>query len=253
MTLRRSPSPAATETAESRELPGSGPPSLEPGWGPAADGWQADGTTSTSTSGAAPAEGQPDTATSWKLLEAPEPWVVVLVVLPLSFAIAWRAYAREHLSSGARGLLVGLRWLSLLALLTILARPVQVRSQERVTPAQILVLADDSASMSRRDAYTGAEQQAEALAALVGSGSDVASSGAARAAVAETTRAEPRRPGSTGSSSPTSSAGTTMRSCCASRPPRRRWPRPRTSPAAVPQPISGTRSARPWPNRADGR
>ena len=190
MTLRRSPSPAATETAESRELPGSGTPSLEPGWGPAADGWQADGTTSTSTSGAAPAEGQPDTATSWKLLEAPEPWVVVLVVLPLSFAIAWRAYAREHLSSGARGLLVGLRWLSLLALLTILARPVQVRSQERVTPAQILVLADDSASMSRRDAYTGAEQQAEALAALVGSGSDVASPKAARAAVAETTRAE---------------------------------------------------------------
>jgi len=190
MTLLRSPSPAMMETAESRELPGSGTPALEPGWGPAANGWQGDGTTSTSTSGVAPAEGQPDTATSWKLLEAPEPWVVVLVVLPLSFAIAWRAYAREHLSRGARGLLVGLRWLSLLALLTILARPVQVRSQERVTPAQILVLADDSASMSRRDAYTGAEQQAEALAALVGSGSDVASPAAARAVVAETTRAE---------------------------------------------------------------
>ena len=60
---------------------------------------------------------QEDTATSWRLLEAPAPWVVVLVVLPLSFAVAWRAYARETLSSGMRTTLVGLRWLSLLALL----------------------------------------------------------------------------------------------------------------------------------------
>ena len=162
---------------------------LHPSVRPAANGWQGEDTSSSNVTGA-PLTREPDTATSWKLLEAPEPWVVVLVVLPLSFAIAWRAYSREHLSGGARGFLVGLRWLSLLALLTILARPVEVRSQERVTPAQILVLADDSASMSRRDAYTGAEEQAEALAALVGSGTDASNPGAARSAVAETTRAE---------------------------------------------------------------
>lgn len=162
---------------------------LHPPVRPVANGWQGEDTSSSNVTGA-PLTQEPDTATSWKLLEAPEPWVVVLVVLPLSFAIAWRAYSREHLSGGARGFLVGLRWLSLLALLTILARPVEVRSQERVTPAQILVLADDSASMSRRDAYTGAEEQAEALAALVGSGTDASNPGAARSAVAETTRAE---------------------------------------------------------------
>jgi uncharacterized membrane protein len=128
---------------------------------------------------------QEDTATSWRLLEAPAPWVVVLVVLPLSFAVAWRAYARETLSSGMRTTLVGLRWLSLLALLAILARPVEVRSQERVTPAEILVLADDSASMSRRDAYSGAEEVARKLQALLPSPGE-----GEAPLVAETSRAE---------------------------------------------------------------
>ncbi|MDP6369214.1 MAG: hypothetical protein QF615_06365, partial [Planctomycetota bacterium] len=93
--------------------------------------------------------------TSWRLLELPAGWVVALIILPISLGIALAAYRSERLETGMRALLVGLRWLALLGLLTILARPVEVRSQERVSQAEILILADDSASMSRRDAYSG--------------------------------------------------------------------------------------------------
>lgn len=106
--------------------------------------------------------------TSWRLLELPAGWIVVLLILPISFGIAYSAYRSERLRPGMRATLVGLRWLSLLGLLAILARPVEVRSQERISPAEILVLADDSASMSRRDAYTGDGNTTTALEALLG-------------------------------------------------------------------------------------
>jgi len=106
--------------------------------------------------------------TSWRLLELPAGWVVALIILPISLGIALAAYRSERLETGMRALLVGLRWLALLGLLTILARPVEVRSQERVSQAEILILADDSASMSRRDAYSGDAQASAALIDILG-------------------------------------------------------------------------------------
>ncbi len=107
-------------------------------------------------------------STSWRFLEMPAPWIVVLVVLPLAALVAWLAYRRESLSTGRRWALSGLRFASLLVLLWVLARPVQVSSQERVEDAEVLVLIDSSASMSRKDAYLGAPETQKALGELAG-------------------------------------------------------------------------------------
>ncbi len=94
---------------------------------------------------------------SWRLLDLPEMWVVVLVLLPLAALVSYAAYARETLSTGSRSLLSALRFLVILLLFFVLFRPVLVQRSEEVRPAEVLVLFDDSASMRRQDAYLGAE------------------------------------------------------------------------------------------------
>ena len=69
---------------------------------------------------------------TWRFLEMPAPWVVVLILLPAAFAIAALAYWREPLRPQMRWALISLRFLSLLLLLFVLFRPVFVRQQQLV-------------------------------------------------------------------------------------------------------------------------
>ncbi len=103
---------------------------------------------------------------SLQLLELPEPWVVVLVVAPALTALVWVGYRGEKLSTGTRVALSLLRAVALTLLLAVLARPVKVTQREEVQDAIALVLVDDSASMQRKDAYSGNDAQRRALAAL---------------------------------------------------------------------------------------
>ena len=106
--------------------------------------------------------------TSFRLLEMPAPWIVVLLLLPAVFGIAYLGYHRERLSRPARLTLAGLRTGSLLFMLLILFRPVRVKHQENVKPAEVVFLIDDSASMSRKDAYGGAGSARDELRATSG-------------------------------------------------------------------------------------
>lgn len=105
---------------------------------------------------------------TFRLLDIPEAWIVVLVVLPLCALVAWLAYRSEDLAPGPRATLVVLRFLALVLLAAVLARPVFVERREEVRPAEVVVLLDDSASMSRKDAYAADEATREALNDLTG-------------------------------------------------------------------------------------
>ena len=103
---------------------------------------------------------------SLRLLDLPEMWVVVLVILPLFALICWLGYRGERLSTAWRFFLSGLRFLALAILLLVLFRPVLVQHREEVQEAEVIVLVDDSASMRRKDAYRGDPAQREALQAF---------------------------------------------------------------------------------------
>jgi len=103
---------------------------------------------------------------SFRLLDAPEPWIVVLVVLPICAGLAWLAYARESVSPRARVVLSALRFSILILLVVVLFRPVFVSRREEIRPAEVLVLVDDSASMRRVDAYASDDATRAALTAL---------------------------------------------------------------------------------------
>ncbi len=103
---------------------------------------------------------------SFRLLDAPEPWVIVLLVLPTCAALAWIVYARESVPPRARAVLAVLRFVSLLLLMAVIFRPVFVSRREEIRPAEVLVLVDDSASMRRVDAYASDEATRKALSAL---------------------------------------------------------------------------------------
>ena len=116
---------------------------------------------------------------TFRLLDLPELWVVVLLILPAVALVSWLAYRSEpSLSSGARTTLSLLRFCALTLLVLVLFRPVLVERREDVQPAEVLVLVDDSASMRRMDAYGGDPAQRKALEQLV------------PGALAETTRTE---------------------------------------------------------------
>jgi uncharacterized membrane protein len=112
-------------------------------------------------------------AESWRLLDLPPAWVVVLVVLPLVALVAFGTYWREAIGRRPRLLLSALRAVSLVLLLLVLARPVKVLQQQDVQPAEVLVLVDDSASMAKNDDYGGDDEARRGLAAFAPEG-DVA-------------------------------------------------------------------------------
>lgn len=101
-----------------------------------------------------------------RLLDVPEPWVLVLIVLPALALICWAGYRGERISTGARFVLSTLRFLALATLLLVLFRPVLVQRREEVQRAEVIVLVDDSASMRRKDAYAGDEGLRSTLASL---------------------------------------------------------------------------------------
>jgi uncharacterized membrane protein len=109
-----------------------------------------------------------DLRETFRLLDAPELWIVVLVLVPACALVAWIGYGREHVSPRARVLLSALRFAALLLLLAVLFRPVFVQRREEIKQAEVLLLVDDSASMRRKDAYAGDEKQRSALTALTG-------------------------------------------------------------------------------------
>jgi uncharacterized membrane protein len=114
------------------------------------------------------------TRETWRLLEVPDLWVVVLVLVPATAAVAWLAYLKEKLGPRIRPFLIALRFAALWLLLLVLFRPVKVHHQETVKPAEVVILMDDSASMLRKDAYTGDNESRDELQALSGtSPSDV--------------------------------------------------------------------------------
>lgn len=115
---------------------------------------------------------------SLRLLDLPEMWVLVLVVAPLLFAVCWLGYRGETISGPVRVVLASLRFIALALLFAVICRPVKVIKREEVQKAEVLVLVDDSASMTRKDAYAGDWKTARALEKL------------ATGAVADTTRAQ---------------------------------------------------------------
>ena len=108
------------------------------------------------------------TRETWRLLEMPAAWVVVLVLLPGLAVVAGLGYWRENLTTPQRIALSGLRFASMLALLVVLFRPVTVQHQESVKPAEVVVLLDDSASMRRKDSYAGDDETRTRLTASAG-------------------------------------------------------------------------------------
>jgi len=106
---------------------------------------------------------------SFRLQEAPEAWVIVLVIVPALFLIAWFSYRKEPISAAARLTLSLLRFGALLILSLILCRPVMIERREEVHPAEVVVLVDDSASMQRSEAYNGDAPARAAVQQLTGS------------------------------------------------------------------------------------
>lgn len=176
---------------------------------------------------------------TFKLLDLPEPWIVVLVILPLTALVAWIGYAKEPLKARARGTLVVLRFLALLLLLGVLFRPVFVKRREEVKPAEVLLLVDDSASMQRKDAYAGDERVRGALQARTGR------------APGDQSRSELVRAALDQALLPTSRRAATSRGSRGSPRTSSRSRRPRRSPRADTRRTSATRCSRRSRRRAD--
>src|SRR5687768_4600850 len=121
---------------------------------------------------------------TFRLLDMPAPWIVVLILLPLCALVAWIGYGREAITTRARMILAGLRFAALVLILFVIFRPVFVERREEIKPAEVLLLIDDSASMRRIDAYGGDESLRDELRALAGRApSEVSRQDLARAAV----------------------------------------------------------------------
>jgi hypothetical protein len=97
--------------------------------------------------------------------KGPGALVVILGALIL-LALLWRLYRweRRELSRTKRGILVGLRGLTLLAVSIMLLEPVLVSSQRETVPSHLVMVLDDSESMKYSDPYTD-DSRAVALAA----------------------------------------------------------------------------------------
>lgn len=105
---------------------------------------------------------------TFRLVDVPPAWILVLVVAPLIFAVGYIGYSRERLSVRARAVLASLRMAAIVVLLIVLFRPVLVERREDVQQAEVLILLDDSASMRRKDAYAGDDSARRAAEALSG-------------------------------------------------------------------------------------
>jgi len=88
-----------------------------------------------------------------RFVDAPETWILVLIVLPVLAGVALLSYRSEPISTPWKAALGALRFAAIALLCLVLFRPVMVEREEEILPAEVLVMLDDSASMSRVDAY----------------------------------------------------------------------------------------------------
>jgi len=93
-----------------------------------------------------------------RFLDLPAAWVIVLIILPIFAFVTWIGYAREPITTTLRAVLSLARIAAFVLLFGVLSRPVMVERREEVYAPEVLVLLDDSASMRRKDAYTGDAQ-----------------------------------------------------------------------------------------------
>ncbi len=103
-----------------------------------------------------------------KWLSAPEPWVIFLAFLGAAL-IAVFFYVREAggLSFGKRAVLAGLRFLAFLAVLLLLGEIVETTTREEKRETWVVLMIDESVSMTLRDKFANRETVA-ALAEATG-------------------------------------------------------------------------------------
>jgi uncharacterized membrane protein len=85
----------------------------------------------------------------------PVPWWALLSIVAAAGVVAWLAYSRRTLAPQRRFVLVAFRFLTLLALVLFLLRPVTSRATLDSHDAIVPILVDTSRSMSIEDAASG--------------------------------------------------------------------------------------------------
>lgn len=101
----------------------------------------------------------------------PAAWVFWMIVVPVAVAIGWWAYQRDRdVPRAARVLLGALRSAAIVFLFLVLMGPFKETSESRVVRSHLLVLIDQSSSMSTVDGYE--PDDARALAAATGRSAD---------------------------------------------------------------------------------
>jgi len=90
----------------------------------------------------------------FKWLSAPEPWVSFLFALAV-VAFALLVYRRERTPAGfgPRAFLAGLRALAMLLVFVLLGELVETTTREEVRPSYVVVMIDDSVSMTLKDRF----------------------------------------------------------------------------------------------------
>lgn len=102
-------------------------------------------------------------------LHAPEPWVIFLLIVPGVLLTVWWLYRREtqRMAGWRRWPLIALRVAVILALIGFLFEPMYVRERVKTENSYLLVLVDESYSMSISDQYEDPDFQ-EAIARVAG-------------------------------------------------------------------------------------
>ncbi|HVY61081.1 MAG TPA: VWA domain-containing protein [Planctomycetota bacterium] len=106
--------------------------------------------------------------TTFKWLAAPPAWVTFLVVLATAAFVAF-VYAREASPAGRakRGFLAVLRALAILGVFAVLADLVAQTNRQEVRPSWVVVMIDDSVSMTLKDRFAD-RAAVDSLAAATG-------------------------------------------------------------------------------------
>lgn len=103
-----------------------------------------------------------DKGAEWRLVwrNMPETWLLALVIIPLILFIPYFFYKREgkNISGIARFALGCLRSLIIFIILLILFQPIILLETERVRYPYLIVLIDDSRSMTLQDKFTRPEE-----------------------------------------------------------------------------------------------
>ncbi len=112
------------------------------------------------------ADAKLETQSALRWLGAPPAWVTGLIVVPLLIGIVWWSYRRQPgLGRKKKFVLAGLRFAAVVAILVAIYRPAVEVTRNLKVRTELHMLVDDSASMSRQEAYAD-DRRAALLAAL---------------------------------------------------------------------------------------